>query len=70
MQDKGKNMKHFMNCDSNGRKNISLEDIHKNGTEKQFEIFSQAQIRLKVKEKKKKMMAPTATDILDLFCRV
>ena len=58
MQDKGKNMDHFMNCDSNGRKTISLEDIHKNGTEKQFEIGSEAQIRLNVREKRKEEDGP------------
>ena len=58
-----------MNCDSQGRKSISCKDIYKNGTEKQFEIGSEAQIRLKVREKRKKRMAPTAPDRLDLFCR-
>ena len=62
-------------CDSYGRTNISWEEIYENVTEKQYEIESEAKIRLKIREKRKEedgqasSLAPTAPDRLDLFCR-
>ena len=44
-------------------------------TEKQFEIGTEAKIRLKIRKKKKEeygqasSLAPTAPDRLELFCR-
>ena len=54
---------------------ISWEEIYKNWAEKQFEINSEAKIRVKIKDKRKEedgqasSLAPTAPDRLDLFCR-
>ena len=71
---KEKNMEHFMNFNSYGRKNIDWEDIFKNKKEKQFEIGKEAKIRLEIRKNKKEedgqtsSLAPTAPDRLELYC--